>query len=134
MLYMLHKGNQVEYKGGQGPIVHLRADLHATVDWANANGLRWGFTLSNAGSLYFEDRDDLAHLTEINWNAVRARIWNDPDIKEAKQAEFLLEGRFPWHLVERIGVQNNPVGSQVTRMMGGKPHRPPVETIPGWYY
>jgi hypothetical protein len=27
-----------------------------TVDWAAANSLRWAFTLSNAGSWYFEDR------------------------------------------------------------------------------
>ena len=44
------------YTGGQEPIVHLEADLHQTVAWAEQNRLRWAFTLSNAGSYYFEDR------------------------------------------------------------------------------
>jgi hypothetical protein len=37
MLYILHRGNHsdLNYKEGQRPIVHLQADLHAVVDWAN---------------------------------------------------------------------------------------------------
>ena len=72
MLYMMSvRSEQLTYKGGQGPIVHLVADLQATVAWAAANAKRWVFTLSNAGSYYFEDRADLAHLGDINWDAVR---------------------------------------------------------------
>lgn len=37
MLYLLHRGNhlEVDYSGGQRPLVHLEADLRATVTWAN---------------------------------------------------------------------------------------------------
>ncbi len=94
MLYLIRQQHQdLTYKDGQGPIVHLEADLHATVQWANAQTRRWAFTLSNAGSYYFEDRADLAQLHEINWDAVATRSWSS--CKEPKQAEFLLEQSFP---------------------------------------
>ncbi|PZP55639.1 MAG: DUF4433 domain-containing protein, partial [Azospira oryzae] len=64
MLYIIHQANHPElsYRGGQEPIVHLEADLHATVQWAQSSGRRWAFTTSNAGSYYFEDFADLADL------------------------------------------------------------------------
>lgn len=133
MLYMMSvRSEQLAYKGGQGPIVHLVADLQATVAWANANAKRWVFTLSNAGSYYFEDRADLAHLGDINWDAVDARNW--PGQREAKQAEFLLEEHFPWHLIEEIGVYNPATGQQAAQAIAGAAHRPPVQSRPAWYY
>ena len=77
MLYLIYQGNHPEmaYRGGQGPILHFEADLNAVVAWANAQAARWAFTLSNAGSYFFEDRNDLARLNEINWTAVQARDW-----------------------------------------------------------
>lgn len=68
MLYKIHMANDPElvYRGGQGPIVHLEGDLHDTVDWAEQQERQWAFTLSNAGSSYFEDRCDLVQLDEID--------------------------------------------------------------------
>ncbi len=133
MLYLIHKGNsELTYQGGQGPIVHLEADLHATVAWANAQPKRWAFTLSNAGAYYFEDRADLAQLDEINWDAVQARLWQSD--KDGKQAEFLLEEHFPWHLVERIGVASTAVHAQVAHALPPQGHRPAVELRADWYY
>ena len=104
MLYLIHMANhpELEYRGGQKPIVHLEADLRRSVAWAEDHGLRWAFTLSNAGSRYCQDRSDLADLGQIDWSAVAARHWQG--CKEAKQAEFLIEQRFPWKLITRIGV------------------------------
>lgn len=140
MLYLIFQGNHEEltYRGGQEPIIHLQADLHATVRWAESVNRRWAFTLSNAGSVYFEDRADLAQLDEINWDAVNARKWSGSDIgasvKEGKQAEFLLEEQFPWDLVERIGVCSIITYHQVSRLLDGKTHRPGLEILPEWYY
>lgn len=117
MLYLIYRQHQdLTYKGGEGPIVHLEADLHATVQWANAQARRWAFTLSDAGSNYFEDRADLARLHEINWDAVAAQSWSS--CKEPKQAEFLLEQSFPWHLIEQIGVQSRQIYTQVAKKKG----------------
>ncbi len=134
MLYLIYQGNHPElaYRGGQGPIVHFEADLHAVVAWADAQPRRWAFTLSNAGARYFEDRNDLGQLGEIDWNAVRARDWQH--CSYGKQAEFLLEQSFPWHLVERIGVQSRPTYTLAVNALPAHGHRPPVEIRPEWYY
>ncbi len=134
MLYMIHRANDpgLSYKGGQGPIVHLEADLHRTVDWAEKSERLWAFTLSNAGARYFDDRAELAQLGEIDWAAVQARDWQD--CKERKQAEFLLEHSFPWHLVERIGVCSQQMYQQVQRAMTSSSHRPRVAIKRDWYY
>jgi hypothetical protein len=134
MLYLIYKANDPEltYRGGQGPIVHLEADLHTVVAWANHHGRRWAFTLSNAGSRFFEDRCDLAELDQIDWNAVQARYWQQ--CQEGKQAEFLLQHTFPWLLVERIGVHSRAIYQQVTHALPANGHRPPVEIRADWYY
>ena len=134
MLYLIHMANHAEldYRGGQGPIMHLEADLRETVDWADSEGQRWAFTLSNAGSSYFEDRCDLAQLDEIDWKAVRARDWRD--CKEGKQAEFLVERAFPWKLVRRVGVLSQQAYGQVREAIQSAPHRPDIQIVPRWYY
>lgn len=134
MLYLIYQGNHPEmaYHGGQEPVLHFEADLNAVVAWANAQAARWAFTLSNAGSYFFEDRSDLACLNEVNWTAVQARDWRAH--KEGKQSEFLLEQRFPWHLIERIGVKSALTYGQVINALPAHGHRPTVEVLPAWYY
>ena len=45
MLYLIHKRNpELEYKGGQAPIVHLVADPENTIAWANQKNKKWAFT------------------------------------------------------------------------------------------
>lgn len=136
MLYLLHRGNHPElaYRGGQEPIIHLEADLHRVVAWARDGRLRWAFTLSNAGAFYFEDRCKLAQLDEINWDAVTNRDFRDPAVKEGKQAEFLVEQRFPWALVERIGVHSQAVAQHVADALRRAEHRPRIEVKSEWYY
>jgi hypothetical protein len=140
MLFLIHRANHPEltYKGGQGPIVHLEADMLDVVAWANQNNARWAFALSNAGSQYFEDRADLSKLREIDWAAVTARQWAGigvpASVKEGKQAEFLLEAYFPWALVERIGVLSQPIAQRVANSLRLASHRPSVVIQADWYY
>ena len=140
MLYLIYQQNHAEltYRGGQGPILHLEFDLHRSIAWAERQGHRWAFTLSNAGSSYFEDRADVKHLGEINWEAVATAKWSgqgvDRAVKEGKQAEFLMEERFPWALVERIGVHSVGVYQQVSALINGQTHRPSLEVLKEWYY
>lgn len=133
MLYLMYaRSAELAYKGGQGPIIHLEADLYEAVAWARASGRRWAFTLSNAGSRYFEDRADLAKLHEVNWDAVQARNWQQ--CKEEKQSEFLVEECFPWRLFKRIGVANQATYGQVLNTLHQQEHRPTVEIKTDWYY
>jgi hypothetical protein len=140
MLYLLHRGNHpnLTYRDGQSPIIHLESDLRASIEWVEQEGRRWAFTLSNAGAYYFESRCSLDRLCEVNWDAVQTNRWSGPGvsslIKEGKQAEFLVEHSFPWHLIERIGVYGRDVAQQVANVIRGAPHRPVLEIKRDWYY
>jgi hypothetical protein len=134
MLYTINTSQdpRLNYKGGQTPIVHLEADLHETVSWANKQNRRWAFTLSNAGSYYFEDRCNLSQLDEIDWNAVNANFWQG--CREQKQAEFLIEYSFPWVLIQKIGVHSEGIYQHVIDLLKDKSHQPNVEIKTEWYY
>lgn len=134
MLYVIFQANHLElkYRGGQGPIVHLEADLRRTVAWAKRKKQRWALTTSNAGSGFFEDYSDLADLDKVDWDAVQAKDWQAR--KEGKQAEFLLETSFPWEMVSRVGVNSQEIYAKVQRALHGARHRPTVEVRPDWYY
>nr|VFK66480.1 MAG: protein of unknown function (DUF4433) [Candidatus Kentron sp. UNK]VFK71682.1 MAG: protein of unknown function (DUF4433) [Candidatus Kentron sp. UNK] len=140
MLYLIHRANHPElsYRGGQNPIVHLGFYLHRAVAWAEANQRRWAFTLSNAGSYFFEDRCDLAQLNEIDWSAVQTNRWSGSgvpsSVKEGKQAEFLVETSFPWDLVEYIGVSTKETYRQVAHALTASVHKPQLGIRTDWYY
>jgi hypothetical protein len=136
MLYLLYQANHQDltYRGGQRPIVHLEADLHEVVDWAQAQDRRWAFSLSNAGSYYVEIFNRLERLDQINWGAIAATDFRSADIKEGKQAEFLLHGSFPWELVRRIGVISAEMKARAEASIAEATHQPPVEILTNWYY
>ena len=134
MLYVIHRADNegLQYRDGQDPIVHLEADLHEAVEWAERHERRWAFTLSNAGSGYFEDRCDLTLLGQIDWEAVQARQWQGRS--HGKQAEFLIERSFPWPLVRRVGVRSVWIQDQARDAMRRAEHGPAVELRREWYY
>ena len=136
MLYMLHMANHPEltYRDGQGPITHLEADLRRSVAWADAEGRRWAFTLSNAGAFYAEFRNDLARLDDVDWEAVSNKNFRTSEVKEGKQAEFLMYETFPWNLISRIGVQSEAMQERVGSALDGAAHCPPVVVRPDWYF
>lgn len=136
MLYILHRGNHpdVTYRGGQDSIVHLEADLHHVVSFAEEKGRRWAFCNSNAGARYARFFKSLESLEEINWSAVAATDFRDALIKDGKQAEFLLFGSFPWTLVDRIGVSNRSIQKRVNALLADASHQPLIEIKPSWYF
>jgi hypothetical protein len=136
MLYLLHMGNHPEltYRGGQGPIVHLEAEIVPSCDWADAEGLRWAFTLSNAGAVYTEFRNNLSDLADVDWQSVAATDFRSSSVKEGKQAEFLVEQRYAWTLIQRIGVRNASMRARVLEELAAAPHQPSVDVLPRWYF
>lgn len=134
VLDRLRQPPELAYRGGQGPILHLEADLPDTVAWARANQRRWAFTLSNAGAYYAAFRKDLAQLQDLDWGAIGATDWRDPQVREAKQAELLVRDFFPWALVRRIGVHSNTIRARVMSLLAGSAWVPVVEVRPEWYY
>jgi hypothetical protein len=136
MLYLLHMGNHPEltYRGGQGPIIHLVADLHEVVAWAEGERRRWAFSLSNAGARYTEFRNSIEQLVDVDWGAVANNDFRSAEVKEGKQAEFLVHELFPWGLVRGIGVRSEEVADQVRALLAEAPDAPPVAVRREWYF
>lgn len=136
MLYVIHKANHPElsYRGGQVPIVHLEADLHQVITWCEASGRRWAFSLSNAGAQYASFRSRTQDLAELDWTAIAATDFRAPDVKEGKQAEFLVHERLPFDLIERIGVHSDAIHRRAQNAIAGGSHRPVVEVRLEWYF
>ena len=136
MLYLIYMANHPElsYRGGQDAIVHLEADLTEVVAWADSISRRWAFTLSNAGAFYTEFRDDLGALGEVDWDAVENRDFRSSEVKEGKQAEFLMYESFPWSLVRSIGVRSDAIAQHATFILSGTADAPPIAVRHDWYY
>ena len=55
-------------------------------------------------------------------------------MRQGKQAEFLIEGAFPWKLVERIGVIDIARAQRVDEILAGAQHKPEIVVQRNWYY
>jgi ssDNA thymidine ADP-ribosyltransferase, DarT len=138
MLYVIHCQNhqQLSYQGGQEPILHLEADLRRVVSWCEEDKASrlWAFSSSNAGARYASFYNRKRQLLEVDWEAIAARDFSNPDVKERKQAEFLIHGFFPWELIDRVGTYSNKMKSEVEKLIANVEHQPLVESIRDWYY
>lgn len=136
MLYVIYRGNHaaLQYRGGQGPILHLEVDLRRALDWADENNVRWAISLGNATAGYAEFKCDRQNLSELRWDLIPITDFRDPLVKEAKQSEALFFDFVPWELVERVGAINPAMAAQVAQIIQDNPHRPIVQARPKWYY
>lgn len=134
MLYILHKGNHrdIDYRGGQKPILHLQADLRTVVQWAENKNKKWALSDRNAGAYLAQFYKNIDDLDKINWSAVKATDFRNMLIKESKQAEFLIYESFPLELIEKIGVCNNHIRNQVLQKLGSVSIPASIER--DWYY
>ena len=55
----------ISYKGGQQPIVHLQADFHKVINWANSNSVSWAFSNGNAGAYLTNFYNHPLNLTRL---------------------------------------------------------------------
>lgn len=132
--YYYNNDPNLPHREGQRPIVHLEADLQEVVQWADAQSRKWAFSTSNAGAFYpdfYRCWNDLSH---INWQAVAATDFRDPQTQNEKQAEFLLYESFPWQMFKVIGVKDNEIKDRVERKLLLFAHFPDVRVLPQWYY
>lgn len=136
MLYILYKGNHpgISYRGGQEPIIHLRAPLLRVTRWAEDTGHNWCFSLANAAAGYSQFRNSLTQVQEINWPAVDSTDFRDENIKEGKQAEFLVHEFFDISLFDEVGVFSPTLASRVEQSFAGLSRPPLVAVHREWYY
>jgi hypothetical protein len=136
MLFILWKNNHpdVSYRGGQSPIVHLQADFHQVITWANANAVPWAFSSGNAGSYLTSFYNNPTQLNQIDWDAIRSTDFRDAKVKEGKQAEFLLLDVFPWALIEKVGTIDPTIATKAKMAFVNASHQPTIAVEPTWYF
>ncbi len=129
MLYVVSQGHE-NYREGQQPIVHLVSSIEAI----RATGRPWFFTDRHADLGYANQFDTVDKLGEVDWSVMPERYWNDPEVKERRQAEFLVHDWCPWEAIEVIGVMDRDIAAHVETAISGAGHKPRVEVHRDWYY
>lgn len=134
MLYVIHRRNsELTYHGGQERIVHLVSKVGMAIQ--SCAGRPWAFTDGNAGAYYARFCNDLTQFDQyVDSNAVEAKYWSDPTVKERKQAEFLTYESFPWTSILGIAAISQNVERQVQQILANAGHQPRVVSNPEWYY
>ncbi len=127
MLYVVSRGHQ-DYSGGQEDIVHLVS----RVSIATRLGRAWAFTDRHAELGHALHFDDLAKLSEVPWHTMNERYWTE--VKEERQAEFLVYGFFPWTAVTEVAVRSQATAERAFQALSSSAHRPLVTQKPDWYY
>ncbi|MEV0595128.1 type II toxin-antitoxin system toxin DNA ADP-ribosyl transferase DarT [Nonomuraea cavernae] len=134
MLYAVHRSNVDGVVARQDEIVHVVSTCETVV----TAGLDFAFTDGHAIMEFSEFFDDLRYLDRVDWEIMQARYWNDLDgtgeRPRRRQAEFLVHGRLPWHLIVRIGVMSEAVRDQVKAIVVGIEHMPEIIVRRDWYY
>ncbi len=130
MLYVVAQGHE-NYQEGQQPIVHLVSSIETVL----VAGRTWLFTDRHADLGYANQFDALDKLDEVDWSVMPLQQWGgDQEVKEKRQAEFLVHDWCPWLAIEVIGVINQTIASQVQAALENVGHKPSVEIHPEWYY
>jgi hypothetical protein len=130
MLYVVAQGHE-NYREGQQPIVHLVS----SIEIIRATARPWLFTDRHADLGYANQYDTLEKLDEVDWAVMPLRQWGgDTEVKEKRQAEFLVHDLCPWEAIEAIGVIDPSIAAQVTAAIAGIGHKPRVEVRHDWYY
>jgi hypothetical protein len=136
MLFQLKTGWVAGYNGGQEPIIYLVSTAQAV------HRAGTGFVFSDGhGIARFTDwYNDLANLSQVDWDMVYQRYWRDTvddmDRQRRKQAEFLIHRFCDWNLICEIGVNNDRVKQRAEAIMNAypSPMRKPVRVRTEWYY
>lgn len=134
MLYVINRGGVQGYTEGQRPILHLVSSAEAV----RAAGLPFAFTDGHAEMDISRFFTDLRDLNKIDWNIMTSQYWNDTNLdgdrKRRRQAEFLVHQFLPLSLIERIGVINQKMRSQVSALFSASAQKPLITIEPAWYY
>ena len=129
MLYVVAQGHE-NYSSGQRLIVHLVSSIQVVL----ATGRLWFFTDRHADLGYASQFDTLDRLDEVDWSVMLLKYWSNSEVKERRQAEFLVHDWCPWSAIEVIGVMDRALMQQVERVLASAPHRPRIEIHRDWYY
>jgi hypothetical protein len=131
MLFVIHKGHY-QYKGGQEPIVHL---VTTVAKVAEANPACF-YTDRHADLAYAEQFDDLKLLpAKVDLSIMRKGFWAESqEIREKRQAEFLVYDACPWSAIVEIVVHNSDIALKMQSALEKAKHKPLIHVRKNWYY
>ena len=130
MLYVVSQGH-ADYAAGQQPIIHLVSSIDTIV----ASGRPWAFTDRHADLGYAGQFDSLDDIAEVDWSVMPIQQWGgDSELKEKRQAEFLVHDWCPWNAIVEIGVIDDAVAATVHAALATATHKPNVVVHHDWYY
>jgi hypothetical protein len=133
MLYAISRGNVVGYAGDQNAVIYLVSSIETIQE----RGRQFVFTDGHA-VMYSAFYEDLAHLDQVDWPLMGARMWcdteADPDRCRRRQAEFLVYHELNMQGIESIGVANAEVRGRARRILDAHDLATPVTIQRGWYY
>ena len=127
MLYVVSRGHD-DYQGSQADVLHLVS----RVSIATNQGRPWAFSDRHAELSHALHFDDLGRLGAVPWHVMTRATW--ADVKEERQAEFLVRDFFPWTAVIEVATMNHEIARGVQEVLNRIPHQPPVVVRPEWYY
>jgi hypothetical protein len=127
MLCAIYRAHD-DYNGGQESVLHLVS----SVSKATSLGRPWAFSDRHAELGHALHYDDWAHADEVQWAVMNLTWWNN--VKEERQAEFLVHDFLPWTAVLGIGVMTPAMGGRAQQVLKGAAHQPAVAVHRDWYY
>lgn len=127
MLYAVSRGHQ-DYDGGQEQILHLCSSVAV----ASALGRPIAFTDRHADLAHALFFDELTDLDQVPWSVMEQRFW--AEVKEQRQAEFLVHGFFPWTAIQEVAAMTPETATQAEALLQATAQPPPVRLRPAWYY
>ncbi|WMJ16560.1 DUF4433 domain-containing protein [Geobacillus proteiniphilus] len=134
MLYAINKGHVEGYTGGQDEVVYLLS----RTDIIHSSGLKYVFTNGHAIMAMTDFYNDLKDLNQIDWHIMRSIYWrdteDDPDRKRRRQAEFLVYGFVPIHLLVAVAVKSSEWESKVKQIVLQYGYKGSVVIRPDWYF
>jgi hypothetical protein len=130
MLYVIYRGHS-DCEGGQRAVLHLVSTVGAAI----AAGQPWAFTDRHAELGYALYATATAQERIVDWSLMPLVYWNNPpEVREKRQAEFLVHDQFPWSAVQQIGVYDERTAAEVLGLLAGATYRPAVTVERAWYY
>ena len=121
------------YDGTQHNIVHLVTTIKAV----QRAGRRFVFTDSHPTVKeplchFYNQTED---LDKVNWDVMQTKYWGEvKEIKNAREAEFLVFLRLPWESISAIIVHNQVTKELVEGALSEADYAPPIMVEPPWYY
>lgn len=134
MLYAIYKGIVEGYSDGQKSVIYL-VSVAEEIEKAKHSFV---FTDGHATVAYTSFFDNLNRLSEIDWNVMKSKYWNDDfqhiDRKRQRQAEFLIHRTCPWELILGVAVISETMKTRTEAILSTTTHKPKLVIRPDWYY